>query len=151
MLFLNVGRFEVKDIWIPFSGIVLIVIYSLLMYHGVIYPDFAKPQGMVIVKIVYGTILGYVTGGVVPVWLRVFSIILVLGLVVGAMFGFYRGNKAIVDSRERRNARIGRKSDTTELGLFPLALYLFKRAGVFFSEKKNFCKSVTENAALIED
>lgn len=151
MLFLNVGRFEVKDIWIPFSGIVLIVIYSLLMYHGVIYPDFAKPQGMVIVKIVYGTILGYVTGGGVPVWLRVFSIILVLGLVVGAMFGFYRGNKAIVDSRERRNACIGRKSDTTELGLFPLALYLFKRAGVFFSEKKNFCESVTENAELIED
>ena len=151
LLFLNVGRFYVKDIWIPFLGIALIVVYSLLMYHGIIYPDFAKPEGMVIVKIVYGTILGYVIPGELPVWLRVFTVILVLALVVGAMFGFYRGNKAIVDSRERRNARIGRKSDTTELGLFPLALYLFKRAGVFFSEKKNFCKSVTENAELIED
>ena len=150
MLFLNVGRFKVKDIWIPFLGIVLIVVYSLLMYHGIIYPDFAKPQGMVIVKIVYGTILGYVTGGVVPTGLRVFTIILILAMVIAAMFGFYKGNAAVNAARDRRNARIGKKHDDLELGLFPLAVYLFKRAGVFFTKRKQFTPQKVENAEEVK-
>ncbi len=150
MLFLNVGRFKVKDIWIPFLGIVLIVVYSLLMYHGIIYPDFAKPQGMVIVKIVYGTILGYVTGGVVPTGLRVFTIILILAMVIAAMFGFYKGNAAVNAARDRRNARIGKKRDDLELGLFPLAVYLFKRAGVFFTKRKQFTPQKVENAEEVK-
>ena len=150
MLFLNVGRFKVKDIWIPFLGIVLIVVYSLLMYHGIIYPDFAKPQGMVIVKIVYGTILGYVTGGVVPTGLRVFTIILILAMVIAAMFGFYKGNAAVNAARDRRNAHIGKKRDDLELGLFPLAVYLFKRAGVFFTKRKQFTPQKVENAEEVK-
>ena len=150
MLFLNVGRFKVKDIWIPFLGIVLIVAYSLLMYHGIIYPDFAKPQGMVIVKIVYGTILGYVTGGVVPTGLRVFTIILILAMVIAAMFGFYKGNAAVNAARDRRNARIGKKRDDLELGLFPLAVYLLKRAGVFFTKRKQFTPQKVENAEEVK-
>lgn len=150
MLFLNVGRFKVKDIWIPFLGIVLIVVYSLLMYHGIIYPDFAKPQGMVIVKIVYGTILGYVTGGVVPTGLRVFTIILILAMVIAAMFGFYKGNAAVNAARDRRNARIGKKRDDLELGLFPLAVYLLKRAGVFFTKRKQFTPQKVENAEEVK-
>lgn len=150
MLFLNVGRFKVKDIWIPFLGIALIVVYSLLMYHGIIYPDFAKPQGMVIVKIVYGTILGYVTGGVVPTGLRVFTIILILAMVIAAMFGFYKGNAAVNAARDRRNARIGKKRDDLELGLFPLAVYLFKRAGVFFTKRKQFTPQKVENAEEVK-
>ena len=150
MLFLNVGRFKVKDIWIPFLGIALIVVYSLLMYHGIIYPDFAKPQGMVIVKIVYGTILGYVTGGVVPTGLRVFTIILILAMVIAAMFGFYKGNAAVNAARDRRNARIGKKRDDLELGLFPLAVYLFKRAGVFFTKRKQFTPPKVENAEEVK-
>ena len=150
MLFLNVGRFKVKDIWIPFLGIALIVVYSLLMYHGIIYPDFAKPQGMVIVKIVYGTILGYVTGGVVPTGLRVFTIILILAMVIAAMFGFYKGNAAVNAARDRRNARIGKKHDDLELGLFPLAVYLFKRAGVFFTKRKQFTPPKVENAEEVK-
>ena len=150
MLFLNVGRFKVKDIWIPFLGIALIVVYSLLMYHGIIYPDFAKPQGMVIVKIVYGTILGYVTGGVVPTGLRVFTIILILAMVIAAMFGFYKGNAAVNAARDRRNARIGKKRDDLELGLFPLAVYLFKRAGVYFTKRKQFTPQKVENAEEVK-
>lgn len=150
MLFLNVGRFKVKDIWIPFLGIVLIVVYSLLMYHGIIYPDFAKPQGMVIVKIVYGTILSYVTGGVVPTGLRVFTIILILAMVIAAMFGFYKGNAAVNAARDRRNAHIGKKRDDLELGLFPLAVYLFKRAGVFFTKRKQFTPQKVENAEEVK-
>lgn len=150
MLFLNVGRFKVKDIWIPFLGIALIVVYSLLMYHGIIYPDFAKPQGMVIVKIVYGTILGYVTGGVVPTGLRVFTIILILAMVIAAMFGFYKGNAAVNAARDRRNARIGKKHDDLELGLFPLAVYLLKRAGVFFTKRKQFTPQKVENAEEVK-
>ena len=150
MLFLNVGRFEVRDIWIPFLGIALIVVYSLLMYHGIIYPDFAKPQGMVIVKIVYGTILGYVTGGVVPTGLRVFTIILILAMVIAAMFGFYKGNAAVNAARDRRNARIGKKRDDLELGLFPLAVYLFKRAGVYFTKRKQFTPQKVENAEEVK-
>ena len=150
MLFLNVGRFKVKDIWIPFLGIVLIVVYSLLMYHGIIYPDFAKPQGMVIVKIVYGTILGYVTGGVVPTGLRVFTIILILAMVIAAMFGFYKGNAAVNAARDRRNARIGKKRDDLELGLFPLAVYLLKRAGVFFTKREQFTPQKVENAEEVK-
>ena len=138
LLFLNVGRFEVKDVWIPFVGIVLIVVYSLLLYHGIIYPDFAKPQGMVVIKIVYGTILGYVIPGELPVWLRVFSVILVLGLVAGAMLGFYAGNKKINAARDKRNARIGKARDTLELGLFPLAVYLLKKAGKWPLKRKEF-------------
>ena len=150
MLFLNVGRFKVKDIWIPFLGIVLIVVYSLLMYHGIIYPDFAKPQGMVIVKIVYGTILGYVTGGVVPTGLRVFTIILILAMVIAAMFGFYKGNAAVNAARDRRNTRIGKKRDDLELGLFPLAVYLLKRAGVFFTKREQFTPQKVENAEEVK-
>ena len=138
LLFLNVGRFEVKDVWIPFVGIVLIVVYSLLLYHGIIYPDFAKPQGMVVIKIVYGTILGYVIPGELPVWLRVFSVILVLGLVAGAMLGFYAGNKKINAARDKRNARIGKARDELELGLFPLAVYLLKKAGKWPLKRKEF-------------
>lgn len=138
LLFLNVGRFEVKDVWIPFVGIVLIVVYSLLLYHGIIYPDFAKPQGMVVIKIVYGTILGYVIPGELPVWLRVFSVILVLGLVAGAMLGFYAGNKKINAARDKRNARIGKARDELELGLFPLAVCLLKKAGKWPLKRKEF-------------
>lgn len=138
LLFLNVGRFEVKDVWIPFVGIVLIVVYSLLLYHGIIYPDFAKPQGMVVIKIVYGTILGYIIPGELPVWLRVFSVILVLGLVAGAMLGFYAGNKKINAARDKRNARIGKARDELELGLFPLAVYLLKKAGKWPLKRKEF-------------
>lgn len=150
LLFLNVGRFYVKDIWIPFLGIALIVVYSLLMYHGIIYPDFAKPEGMVIVKIVYGTILGYVIPGELPVWLRVFTVILVLALVAGAMFGFYAGNRKLNALRDRKNAHKGkiygggkpslRNSATMELGLLPLAVYLLKRAGKWKTPKKTFEK-----------
>ena len=140
LLFLNVGRFEVKDVWIPFVGIVLIVVYSLLLYHGIIYPDFAKPQGMVVIKIVYGTILGYVIPGELPVWLRVFSVILVLGLVAGAMLGFYAGNKKINAARDKRNARIGKARDELELGLFPLAVYLLKKAGKWPLKRKEFAE-----------
>ena len=151
LLFLNVGRFEIKDIWIPFVGIAGIVVYAVLMYNGIIYPDFAKPQGMVIAKIVYGTILGYVTGGVVPTWLRAVSIVLVLGMVIAAMFGFYIGNKKLNQIRDVRNARIGKPRDDFELGLFPLAIYLLKRAGVFFAKYKSMRAEETVNCEKIKE
>ena len=151
LLFLNVGRFEIKDIWIPFVGIAGIVVYAVLMYNGIIYPDFAKPQGMVIAKIVYGTILGYITGGVVPTWLRAVSIVLVLGMVIAAMFGFYIGNKKLNQIRDVRNARIGKPRDDFELGLFPLAIYLLKRAGVFFAKYKSMRAEETVNCEKIKE
>ncbi len=60
VILFNLGLYEMKDIWITFLGVALMIIYSILVYEKVIYPDSTGRNSMIIIDILNGSILGYI-------------------------------------------------------------------------------------------
>ena len=150
LLFLNVARFDIKDIWISVVGIALIVGFSFLVHYHYIYPDFVKWDDMVIIKIATGTILGYVISGELPMWLRVGTVIVIFAAVACALVGYFKVNNIIYDRRLKRKLMHGGAEDTLELGVIPLVKYLLKRAGVIKAPDKKFVRSADYNCCELE-
>lgn len=149
LLFLNVARFDIKDIWISVVGIALIVGFSFLVHYHYIYPDFVKWDDMVIIKIATGTILGYVIPGELPMWLRVGTVIVIFAAVAGALVGYFKVNNVIYDRRLKRKLMHGGAEDALELGVIPLVKYLLKRAGAIKAPDKKFVRSADYNCCEI--
>ena len=129
MLFLNVGHFDIRDIWIPVLGIALMVVFSYLVHLRIIYPDFYKYDDMVIIKIAEGTILGYVIAGELPMWLRVGTVAVIAAAVAASLVAVYKLNDKYYRFKAEKCERQGVKYDETEIGIFPLIAYIAKAAG----------------------
>ncbi|MDE7337137.1 MAG: hypothetical protein K2N32_03385, partial [Clostridia bacterium] len=90
MLF-AVDRYNIKDIWISILGVASIFVFSVLVHKRIIYKDFTKWDDMVIIHILTGNILKYVfpTGFVIPLWLRIITIVVLLAVLVGCFAAYY--------------------------------------------------------------
>ena len=150
LLFLNVVRFNIKDIWISVLGIALIVGFSFLVHYHIIYPDFVKWDDMVIIKIAEGTILSYVVSGELPMAVRVLTVIGIFILVAAALVAYFKVNNLVYDRRLKKQLMHGGKEDALELGIIPLVKYLFKRAGVTKLPRPHFKKSKEYNCDELE-
>lgn len=130
LLFLNVGHFNIKEIYIPIIGIACMVGFSYLVHYHIIYPDFKKWDDMVIIKIAEGEILGYIIDpSKLTLGLRIFTVAGIAFLVGLTLVLFYWGNDKIYRARVKKYEQIGKKMDTTEIGIFPAIAYLCKKAG----------------------
>lgn len=120
----NVERYRYRDLWIPVVGSLLFIGYSLLVYYHYIYPDYLNVEKIVIVKIVMGTVIGFVIGeeNLTPAIQAVTSVAVIL-LVVGCMFLLCYLNNKVFDRKEKRMAQLGETMPTFDYGL----IYLFKK------------------------
>lgn len=117
----DVQRHSYRDIWVPIVGTVVIVGFSLLVYYHYIYPDFIDVEKIVIIKIIKGTIIGYVIGeeNLTPA-IQVVTSIGVAVLVVAVMLLFLWLNNKMFDKAERLAAERGTTLPTNDdLGIIP--------------------------------
>ena len=121
LLMFDVQRHSYRDIWVPIVGTVAIVGFSLLVYYHYIYPDFIDVEKIVIIKIIKGTIIGYVIGeeNLTPA-IQVVTSIGVAVLVVAVMMLFLWLNNKMFDKAERLAAERGTTLPTNDdLGIIP--------------------------------
>lgn len=106
VIIFNTDKYSIKDIWIPVVGIVIMFIFSVLVYNRVLYPDLAQKNhdSMVIIHVLFGTILKYVlpAGYIVPVWLRVMTIIIEVILLGAILWAFYFVNNKFYDKKLKK-------------------------------------------------
>ena len=102
----NTDRYNIKEIWIPIVGIAIMFIFSALVYNRIIYPDLAarNRDNMIIIYVLTGTILKYVMaeGAVIPVGLRVLSIIIEIILLGLVLWAFYFVNNKFYDKKLKK-------------------------------------------------
>ena len=127
LLLFAFDKYSIKDIWISIIGVVAIFIFSALVYNRIIYKDFANRDEMVIIEIITGTILRYVlpVGFVIPIWLRVGTVIVLLAVLVGAFAAYYLVNNKIFDKREKNGNQL--KDTDYELGIKQVVIYLINK------------------------
>ncbi|MDE6614421.1 MAG: hypothetical protein K2K24_02820, partial [Clostridia bacterium] len=123
VLLFSVDKYSIKDIWISVLGVVAICLFSVLVYNRIIYKDFVNRDNMVIIFMLSGTILKYLlpTGYVIPVALKVFTVIFLFALVSGALVAYYIANNKIFDKREKNGKPLA--DADYELGIKPLVDY----------------------------
>lgn len=122
LLMFNVQRHSYRDIWIPVAGTAVIIGFSFLVYHHIVYPDFGDVDSIVIVKIVTGTIMGYLIGdeNLTPA-IQAVSAAAIGVLVVALMLLFLYLNNRMFDKTERLAAARGEMLPRTDdIGLVPL-------------------------------
>ena len=115
LLMFDVQRHSYRDIWVPIVGTVAIVGFSLLVYYHYIYPDFIDVEKIVIIKIIKGTIIGYVIGeeNLTPA-IQVVTSIGVAVLVIAVMMLFLWLNNKMFDKAERLAAERGTTLPTND-------------------------------------
>ena len=125
----NTDKYSIKDIWIPIVGIVIMFVFSALVYNRVLYPDLAQKNHdeMVIIFILYGTILKYLlpAGTVIPIWARVLTIIgevILLGVI---LCSFYFVNNKFYDKKLKKYPDFVGNSE--EYSLIELVKYIVKK------------------------
>ena len=130
LLVFSFDKYSIKDIWISFVGVASILIFSWLVHKRIIYKDFSKWDDMVIVYMMTGTILKYVlpSGFVIPLWLRIGTIVVLLAAMVGAIVLYTLINNKIFDKREKNGNAL--QDADYELGIKAVVLY-------FINKKKN--------------
>lgn len=126
MLF-SLDKYRIKDIWISIIGVGVIFVFSALVHKRILYKDFAKWDDMVIIHILTGNILKYLfpPSFVLPIWLRVCTIIFLMSVLVGCFAAYYLVNNKIFDKREKNGNAL--KDTDYELGIVPLILYFVKK------------------------
>ncbi len=145
----NTDKYSIKDIWIPAVGIVIMFIFSVLVYNKVIYPDLLDKnrENMIIIFVLFGTILQYVlpAGTFIPVWLRVLSIIIEVILLSIVLWSFYFINNKFYDKKLKKYPDFAGKGE--EYSIIALVSYLIaKNKG-----KKAVEQSVSEDISSLEE
>lgn len=106
VIIFNTDRYNIKDIWISIVGIIIMFVFSLLVYKRILYPNLADKNhdNMIIIYVLYGTILKYVmpAGTVIPIWLRVITIILEVILLGTILWAFYFVNNKFYDKKVKK-------------------------------------------------
>lgn len=127
MVFFNVGRFRMKDVWMSLLGVFLMVGFSMLVRFKLIYPGFDdyEREHMQIWVIVTGSILEYVTGPL-PFAARVISALIIGAAVIGTVVGYYYANVRLNAAREKKRIKIGARRDETAIGVLPFLAKVVK-------------------------
>ena len=125
----NTDRYNIKEIWIPIVGIAIMFIFSALVYNRIIYPDLAarNRDNMIIIYVLTGTILKYVmsAGAVIPIWLRVLSIIIEIVLLGAVLWAFYFVNNKFYDKKLKKYPNFVGNSE--EYSAIELVKYIVKK------------------------
>ena len=135
VIIFNTDRYNIKDIWIPIVGIVIMFVFSVLVYNRILYPNLADKNhdGMIIIYILYGTILKYVlpAGTEIAVWLRVFTIIVEVILLGLILWAFYFVNNKFYDKKIKKYPEF--VGNNEEYSAIALVKYIVKKV----KDKKN--------------
>lgn len=130
VIIFNTDRYNIKDIWIPIVGIVIMFIFSVLVYKRIIYPNLADKNhdSMIIIYVLYGTILKYVlpAGTEIAVWLRVLSIIIEVILLGVILWAFYFVNNKLYDKKIKKYPEF--VGNNEEYSAIALVKFLIKKA-----------------------
>lgn len=130
VIIFNTDRYNIKDIWIPIVGIVIMFIFSVLVYKRIIYPNLADKNhdSMIIIYVLYGTILKYVlpAGTEIAVWLRVLSIIIEVILLGVILWAFYFVNNKFYDKKIKKYPEF--VGNNEEYSAIALVKFLIKKA-----------------------
>ncbi|MDE7191012.1 MAG: hypothetical protein K2O35_00845 [Clostridia bacterium] len=129
LIIFNTDKYNIKDIWIAILGIVVMFVFSVLVYNRILYPNLADKNhdNMIIIFILYGTILKYVmpAGYVVPIWLRVITIIVEVILLGLILWGFYFVNNKCYDKKIKKYPDFIGNND--EYSAIALVKYIVKK------------------------
>ncbi|MDE6472228.1 MAG: hypothetical protein K2L52_04300 [Clostridia bacterium] len=129
VIIFSTDRYSIKDIWIPIVGIFIMFIFSVLVYKRVLYPDLAEKNhdGMVIICVLSGTILKYVlpAGSIVPVWLRVMTVIIEMILLGVILWAFYFVNNKFYDKKLKKYPDFAGNAE--EYSAIALVKYIIKK------------------------
>lgn len=132
LIFLGVGNFRVRDVWIALTGIALMIGFSLLVYYGLVYPGFDKGERetMQIITIVQGNILQYVTHRPLPLAARVATSV-GIGLAVAVTVVLYHAANAKMNAKRREKcAKKGIIFENRQIGVLPFLVKVLKYKGV---------------------
>ena len=129
VIIFNTDRYNIKDIWIPIVGIIIMFIFSVLVYKRILYPNLADKNhdSMIIIYVLYGTILKYVlpAGTEVAVWLRVITIIIEVILLGLILWAFYFVNNKFYDKKIKKYPDF--VGNNEEYSAIALVKFLIKR------------------------
>lgn len=134
LLMFNIQRHGYRDIWVPIAGTAAIIGFSLLVYYHYVYPDYINVDKIVIIKIVKGTIIGYLIGeeNLTPA-IQIVTAIAIAILAIAVMLLFLWLNNKMFDKTEREAAQAGiQLPRTDDLGIAPW----IKKAIDEYREKK---------------
>ncbi|MDE6473917.1 MAG: hypothetical protein K2L70_02350 [Clostridia bacterium] len=147
VIIFNTDRYSIKDIWIPIVGIVIMFIFSVLVYKRIIYPDLADKNhdSMIIIYVLYGTILKYVlpAGTEVAVWLRVITIIVEVILLGAILWAFYFINNKFYDKKIKKYPEF--VGNNEEYSAIALVKFLIKKVN-----DKKAAKAVSADLTQVE-
>ena len=151
LIFLNVGKFRMRDVWITLTGIALMIGFSMLVYYGLVYPDFdeGERETMQIVAIVQGNILQYVTHRPLPLIARIATSVGIGLAVVGTVVLYHVVNVRINAARRKKHARIGVKDEDYQIGLLPFLVKVLKSKGIIKRSRKSAKRGEYYNCGVL--
>ena len=133
LIIFNTDKFNIKEIWIPVVGMVIMCVFSVLVYYRVLYPDLLEKNhdNMVIIEILYGTILTHVIKGkTISVVARVFTIIGEVIFFGAVLWGYYFINNKLYEKKLEKYPEFVGNAD--EFNLIALVKFIIKKV----NEKK---------------
>ncbi|MBD5086384.1 MAG: YwaF family protein [Clostridiales bacterium] len=117
LLLFDIDKYSIKNIWVPIVGIAIMVLFSIMVYNRIIYPDYDERDEMIIYHIVTGMILSYVMPAEkITMALRVITALGIGLLAIGLLCAFYFVNKKYYERKERKGIEIEGKD--LEMGVF---------------------------------
>ena len=151
LIFLNVGKFRMRDVWIALTGIALMIGFSMLVYYGLVYPGFdeGERETMQIVAIVQGNILQYVTHRPLPLIVRIATSAGIGLAVVGTVVLYHIVNVRINAARRKKHARIGVKDEDYQIGLLPFLVKVLKYKGIIKRSRKSAKRGEYYNCGVL--
>lgn len=139
LIFFNVGRLRMRDVWIAVLGVGMMIGFSLLVYYGLVYPGFAEEERetMQIITIVQGNILEYVTHKPLPMAARIATSAGIGVAVVGTLVLYYLLNTRINAAREKKRMKLGGYYENPQIGILPFLIKALKYKGITFKARKS--------------
>lgn len=117
LLWFDIDKYSIKNIWVPITGIAIMVLFSVAVHERLIYPDYDERDKMIIYEIVTGTILKHVMPvDKITVALKVITA-LGIGLAsAGLIVAFYSVNAKYFERKKLRGDELRGKE--FETGIF---------------------------------
>lgn len=100
MLFMNVSRYSIKQIYIPIIGVAIMIVFSVLVYNGIIYKDFEDVQSIIIIQIITGRIIEFVMADS-TLAIRIVTAVIIGIVAVGILCLYYVLNNKIFNLRKK--------------------------------------------------
>lgn len=119
LLLFNVDKYSLKDIWVSLTGVCVMVAFSLLVNKGIIYKDFIECDDMMIIKVIDGSIVGFLIGKEnLTTFKQAITATVLMIAFIGLIISFYFINNAAFKKREKNGTTI--KHADFEVGLLQM-------------------------------